>query len=880
MDNNNQMNAPLANKVVEVNLIKEMKSSFLSYAMSVIVSRAIPDVRDGLKPVQRRILFGMDELGVYPDKQYKKSARIVGDVMGKYHPHGDSAIYDAMVRMAQDFNYRYPLVNGHGNFGSIDGDGAAHMRYTEARMEKISAEMLKDLRKDTVNFIDNYDGSEVEPQVLPAKIPNLLVNGATGIAVGMATYIPPHNLGEVIDGYIAYINNPEIDPLDLMELIKGPDFPTGGKILGLSGIREAYLSGRGTIRIQAKTEIVEMASGKKQIIIKEIPYQVNKTTLIDRIATLTKDKVIDGITDLRDESNRNGMRVVMELRRDVNPDVLLNNLYKNSQMQVSFGINMLALVNDRPMVLPLKEIIGYYFDHQVDVLTRKTKFDLNKAIQREHLLQGFIKALDNIDDVIHIIREAYDDAEAKLTASFGFSEIQAKAILALQLRRLSGLEGEKIHKELQEIESAISYYNRVLEDKNMQHQILIDEALEIKEKYNDSRRTEISASEDYDIDDEDLIPVEDVIIAITTNGYVKRMNVDVYKSQNRGGRGKTGMKTNEDDIIDSIIAMSTHDFLLFFTSLGRVYKLKGYRIPSYGRNSKGLPIVNLLSLGENESLTACVSVKDFTEGNLFFTTVKGLVKRTKVSSFQNIRINGIRAVSLKDDDQLQSVKLTDGTRDIIIGASNGKAIRFNEKNVRIMGRNAAGVRGISLNGNEEVIGVTIVTEDRTQILAITEKGYGKQTSVDEYRLQGRGGKGVKTIHVTAKNGNLKKLISVVGDEDLLVVTDKGMIIRVPIDQIAQTKRATQGVKIINLLEGHVVSTIAMVPKEELIDDDEAEIEDKELPEETIPVVHSLEPLEKTSGYQELTDFDNDVDSDDAEDENEDDEINDILSDSY
>ncbi|NLF48030.1 MAG: DNA topoisomerase 4 subunit A, partial [Acholeplasmataceae bacterium] len=493
------MNAPLANKVVEVNLIKEMKSSFLSYAMSVIVSRAIPDVRDGLKPVQRRILFGMDELGVYPDKQYKKSARIVGDVMGKYHPHGDSAIYDAMVRMAQDFNYRYPLVNGHGNFGSIDGDGAAHMRYTEARMEKISAEMLKDLRKDTVNFIDNYDGSEVEPQVLPAKIPNLLVNGATGIAVGMATYIPPHNLGEVIDGYIAYINNPEIDPLDLMELIKGPDFPTGGKILGLSGIREAYLSGRGTIRIQAKTEIVEMASGKKQIIIKEIPYQVNKTTLIDRIATLTKDKVIDGITDLRDESNRNGMRVVMELRRDVNPDVLLNNLYKNSQMQVSFGINMLALVNDRPMVLPLKEIIGYYFDHQVDVLTRKTKFDLNKAIQREHLLQGFIKALDNIDDVIHIIREAYDDAEAKLTASFGFSEIQAKAILALQLRRLSGLEGEKIHKELQEIESAISYYNRVLEDKNMQHQILIDEALEIKEKYNDSRRTEISASEDYDI---------------------------------------------------------------------------------------------------------------------------------------------------------------------------------------------------------------------------------------------------------------------------------------------------------------------------------------------------------------------------------------------
>lgn len=883
MDNQNQMNAPLANKVVEVNLTKEMKSSFLSYAMSVIVSRAIPDVRDGLKPVQRRILFGMDELGVYPDKQYKKSARIVGDVMGKYHPHGDSAIYDAMVRMAQDFNYRYPLVNGHGNFGSIDGDGAAHMRYTEARMEKISVEMLKDLRKDTVNFVDNYDGSEVEPQVLPAKIPNLLINGATGIAVGMATYIPPHNLGEVIDGYIAYIKNPEIDPQDLMEVIKGPDFPTGGKILGLSGIREAYLTGRGTIRIQAKTEVVEMASGKKQIIIKEIPYQVNKTTLIERIASLTKDKIIDGITDLRDESNRNGMRVVMELRRDVNPDVLLNNLFKNSQMQVSFGINMLALVNDRPMVLPLKDILGHYFDHQVDVLVRKTQFDLSKAIQREHLLQGFIKALDNIDDVIHIIREAYDDAESKLSERFGFSEVQAKAILALQLRRLSGLEGEKIHHELDEIEEAIAFYNQVLQDKSLQHQILIDEATEIKEKYNDSRRTEISISEDYDIDDEDLIPVEDVIIAITTNGYVKRMNVDVYKSQNRGGRGKTGMKTNEDDIIDSIIAMSTHDFLLFFTSLGRVYKLKGYRIPSYGRNSKGLPIVNLLSLGEKETLTACVSVKDFNEGNLFFTTLKGLVKRTKVSDFQNIRINGIRAVSLKEDDQLQSVKLTDGTRDIIIGASNGKAIRFNEQDVRIMGRNAAGVRGIWLDDKEEVIGVTSVTEDRTQVLAITENGYGKRTSVDEYRRQGRGGKGVKTIHVTTKNGNLKKLISVVGDEDLLVVTDKGMIIRVPIDQIAQTKRATQGVRIIHLLEGQSVSTIAVVPKEEMLDSINGEIDESELPEEQSTPIFQNDSVDKTAHYRELTDFDQDIDADEPEIENEADEdaeIDDMLSDSY
>ena len=881
-DNHNMMNAPLANKVVEINLVKEMKSSFLSYAMSVIVSRAIPDVRDGLKPVQRRILFGMEELGVTPDKQYKKSARIVGDVMGKYHPHGDSAIYEAMVRMAQDFNYRYPLVNGHGNFGSVDGDGAAHMRYTEARMEKIAAEMLKDLHKDTVNFIDNYDGSEVEPQVLPAKFPNLLVNGATGIAVGMATYIPPHNLGEVIDGYVAYIKNPEIDPMDLMEYIKGPDFPTGGKILGLSGIRDAYMTGRGTIRIQAKTEIVETASGKKQIIIKEIPYQVNKTTLIDRIATLTKDKIIDGITDLRDESNRNGMRVVMELRRDANPDVLLNNLYKNSQMQVSFGVNMLALVNDRPVVLPLKDTLVYFFEHQVEVLVRKTRFDLNKANQREHLLLGFIKALDNIDAIIQIIKDAYDDAEAKLMERFDFSDIQAKAILALQLRRLSGLEREKIHNELKEIEDAITYFNQILADRQLQEQILIEEALDIKERYNDKRRTEISVSEDYDIDDEDLIPVEDVIIAITTNGYVKRMNVDVYKSQNRGGRGKTGMKTNEDDIIDSIIAMSTHDYLLFFTSLGRVYKLKGYRIPNYGRNSKGLPIVNLLSLVENETLTACVSVKDFAEGYLFFTTQRGVVKRTKVSDFQNIRINGIRAISLREDDQLQSVKLTDGTRDIIIGASNGKAIRFNETDVRYMGRNAAGVRGIWLEKNQEVIGVTSVTEERNEILAITENGYGKRTDVDEYRLQGRGGKGVKTINITAKNGNLKKLISVVGDEDLLVVTDKGMIIRVPIDQIAQTKRATQGVRIINLLDGHKVSTIAIVPKEEIMDDINDLPEEDLVPEEIQAVVQPSQPSVVKTGYRELSDFDHEQDEDetDTSEESEDDDVDNILSESY
>ncbi|MFA5289642.1 MAG: DNA gyrase subunit A [Candidatus Izemoplasmatales bacterium] len=852
-------------KIKEINLSNEMKNSFLSYAMSVIVSRALPDVRDGLKPVHRRILFGMDELGVYPDKQFKKSARIVGDVMGKYHPHGDSAIYDAMVRMAQDFSYRYPLVNGHGNFGSIDGDGAAAMRYTEAKMEKITIEMLRDLKKDTVDFVDNYDGSEQEPKVLPSRIPNLLVNGATGIAVGMSTNIPPHNLTEVIDGYIAYIQNPEITPDELMDYIKGPDFPTGGIILGLSGIREAYLTGKGIIRIKAKTEIVETATGKKQIIIKEIPYQVNKTTLIEKIAELAKDKRIEGITDLRDESNRKGMRVIMELRRDVNVDVLLNNLYKNSQMQTSFGINMLALVNDKPEVLPLKSIIQHYYEHQIEVLVRKTRFDLAKAIQRDHLLQGFMTALDHIEEVIQIIRSSYDDSEAKLCERFGFSEVQAKAILAMQLRKLSGLEREKIENELAEIEKAIAFFNRILAEEELRKHILIEEAKEIKEKYGDSRRTEIDLSGDYDIEDEDLIPVEDVIVAITTNGYVKRMNIDVYKSQNRGGRGKTGMKMNEDDVIDSIISTSTHDFLLFFTTLGRVYKIKAYKVPNYGRNSKGLPIVNLLNLFENESLAAVMSIKNFDEGFLFFTTTKGVVKRTKVSDFQNIRNNGIRAVSLRDGDELHSVKLTDGNRDVIIGASNGKAIRFNEQDVRYMGRNAAGVKGISLESNESVIGVTTVTEDRLEVLAITQYGYGKRTDVDEYRLQGRGGKGVKTINVTAKNGHLKKLISVQGSEDLLVVTDKGMIIRVPIDQIAQTKRATQGVRIINLLEGHEVATIAIIPKDETCDDYLERPEEAPCIQEADIVVETPTDF-KLDEYKHLSgDSKDDIDTADEED---------------
>jgi DNA gyrase subunit A len=849
--NNNQIEENTGSRIVEINIANEMKNSFLSYAMSVIVARALPDVRDGLKPVHRRILYGMEELGVYPDKAFKKSARIVGDVMGKYHPHGDSAIYDTLVRMAQDFSYRYPLVNGHGNFGSIDGDPAAASRYTEAKMEKITMDILKDLKKNTVDFIDNYDGSEKEPKVLPTRIPNLLVNGAIGIAVGMTTTIPPHNLNEVIEGYIAYIKNNDIEVDEIMEYIKGPDFPTGGVILGRSGIYQAYSTGRGVVRVKAKVDIKEMANGKKQLIIKEIPYQVNKTNLIEKIAELAKDKKIEGITDLRDESSLKGMRVVIELRRDANAEVILNNLYKNSQLQISFGCNMLALVDDKPEVLGIVDILRHYYNHQVEVLVRKTQFDLEKAEQRLHLLKGFIIALDNIDEVINIIRSSYDDAEEKLIEAFELTDIQAKAILSMQLRRLSGLERDKIENEVSELNLTIDDLKETLSSPEKQNNILIDEAIEMKEKYGDERRTDIDLFGDFDIEDEDLIPVEDVIIAVTTNGYVKRMNVDVYRSQNRGGRGKTGMNLNEDDVIDSIINTSTHDYLLFFTNLGRVYKIKGYKVPNFGRNSKGLPIVNLLNLTEGEELAAIMTLKDFEEGYLFFTTTKGLVKRTKVSDFKNIRVNGIRAINLRDDDFLHSVRLTDGERDIIIGASNGKAIRFKETDVRTMGRTATGVKGIDLENQEQVIGVTTVTEDRNQILAITKLGYGKRTEVDEYRCQNRGGKGVKTINVTDKNGDLAKLISVVGNEDLMVVSDKGIIIRTPIDQISITKRATQGVKIINLMEEHVVSTIALV---------EAQTEDEFMENEVQPqnTEEIVEEKHEHSKEVEVSEEDKDV----------------------
>jgi len=811
-------------KIKDINITTEMKTSFLSYAMSVIVARALPDVRDGLKPVHRRILYGMAELGVWPEKTYKKSARIVGDVMGKYHPHGDTAIYDAMVRMAQLFSYRYPLVNGHGNFGSIDGDGAAAMRYTEAKMHKLASEMLLDINKDTIDFVDNYDGSEREPSVLPAKFPNLLVNGSTGIAVGMATNIPPHNLGEVIDGILAYIDNNEITTEELMMFIKGPDFPTGGTIMGMTGLRKAYETGNGSIKVRAKTEIIETRAGKKSIIVTEIPYQVNKSRLIEKIAELAKEKRIEGITDLRDESNRKGIRVVIELRRDVNAEVILNNLYKYTPLQTTFGINMLALVNNQPKVLPIKESLVHYVNHQIVVLTRKTAFELLKAKTRAHILEGLLVALENIDEVIKTIRASYDDAEQQLIDRFNLTLEQTKAILEMRLRRLSGLEGERLQNELTELALTIENLEFILANEDKKLEIIKEQLTDIKNRFSDPRRSEISLSIDLDVEDEDLIPVEDIMITITSSGYCKRMNTGIYKSQNRGGKGMTGIKTHEDDVVEHLISCSTHDFILFFTNLGRVYKMKGYKMPNYGRASKGLPIVNLLNLDDGETLAAVAKIDDFESENfLFFATKRGVVKRTPVSDFKNIRTSGIKAINLREGDELLAVRLTDGTRDVIIGASNGKAIRFSETTARHMGRVASGVRGILISEPVEVVGFTIVTEEKNQILVVTENGYGKRTIVDEYRQQNRGGKGVKTLNITEKNGNLAKLKSVVGDEDLIITTTKGMIIRVPIEQIATSKRSTQGVRLIKLNEGHKVATIAIVPKTEI----EEEIEQVE-----------------------------------------------------
>ncbi len=847
-------------KISEINITNEMKNSFLSYAMSVIVSRALPDVRDGLKPVHRRILYGMDELGVHPGSAFKKSARIVGDVMGKYHPHGDSAIYDAMVRMAQPFSYRYPLVNGHGNFGSIDGDGAAAMRYTEAKMHKITAEMILDIKKDTIDFKENYDGTESEPSVLPSKFPNLLVNGSTGIAVGMATNIPPHNLTEVINGVLAYIDDPSITIETLMEIITGPDFPTGGTIMGLTGLRQAYETGNGSIKVRAKADITEAKNGKKTITVTEIPYQVNKSRLIEKIADLAKEKRIEGITDLRDESSRKGIKIVIELKKDVNAEVTLNNLYKFTPLQTSFGINMLALVNNQPKILTLKEVVKYYVEHQVEVLTRKSKFDLNKAQSRAHILEGLLKALDHIDEVIEVIRTAYDDAEEKLIQRFELSEAQAKAILEMRLRRLSGLEREKLENELTDLTKTIEFLEELLASETLQFNVIKEELEKLRDTFGDERRTEISLAQDLDIEDEDLIPEENVIITITQSGYCKRMNIESYKTQNRGGKGLTGIKTNEDDVVEHIIHTSTHDYLLFFTNLGRVYKIKGYKIPLYSRQSKGLPLVNMLALDKGETVQAVANIHDFdADEYIFFVTKAGVVKRTHVQAFKNIRTSGIRAINLRDDDELLDVRLTDGSQDIVIGASNGKAIRFNETTVRDMGRVATGVLGIRLSPQDHVVGMSLVTSDEDEVLIVTENGYGKRTVINEYRQQNRGGKGVKTLNVTEKNGQLVKLKSVNGEEDLIIITNKGMMIRLPVSQITTSSRATQGVRLMRLNENQQVATVAIVPKEEDIEEQIEEVLEAqketmaETQNETLETPESESPKEDTNKTLSLFD---------------------------
>ena len=798
------------------NIAKEMKTSFIDYAMSVIVSRALPDVRDGLKPVHRRILYSMNDLGMHSDKPYKKSARIVGDVIAKYHPHGDLSVYDAMVRMAQDFSYRYPLVDGHGNFGSIDGDGAAAMRYTEARMSKLSMEMMRDIHKNTIDYRPNFDGEEHEPIVLPARFPNLLVNGTTGIAVGMATNIPPHNLSEVIDGCLAYMDDPEIDVLGLMQYIKGPDLPTGALILGTKGIRSAYETGNGSIMMRSKCEIIEGHGGKYSILVTEIPYQVNRERLIEKIAELVKEKRIDGITDLRNESNREGTRIVIELRKDVNPQVMLNNLFKLTQLQVSYGINMLALQDGQPKVLNLKEVIAAYIKHQVEVIVRRTKFDLNNAEDRAHIFEGLRIALDHIDRISAIIRGSSNDEEAlnALMSEFSLSDRQGKAILEMRLRRLTGLERGKIEEEYQGLMALIADLKEILANESRVHQIIRDELLEVKQKHGDERRTEIVRGSDFDIEDEDLIPEEQVIITLTNNGYIKRQPISTYRSQNRGGRGVQGMGTHDDDYVKELLSTSTHDHLLFFTNKGKVYQKKAYTVPEYGRTAKGLPIVNIIEIAQDEYISAIIPVKEFNEDEfLFFATRLGVVKRTTLAAFSNIRTNGLIALSLREDDELIGVRKTSGNDDIVIASSGGKAVWFDETQVRPMGRTAAGVRGIYLDENELAVGMEMVTMDQ-EILVVTEHGFGKRTSIKEYRKTSRGGKGVKTLTITEKNGTLVAMKAVNGDEDLLIVTNKGIIIRTPVSQISQTGRATQGVKLIRLSDDQAVSSVAVVEHEE------------------------------------------------------------------
>ncbi len=802
--------------IVEVNLTQEMRTSFLDYAMSVIVSRAIPDVRDGLKPVHRRILYAMHDLGMTPDKAYKKSARIVGEVIGKYHPHGDSAVYETMVRMAQDFSYRYMLVDGHGNFGSVDGDPAAAMRYTEARMSKISLELLRDINKDTIDFQDNYDGSEKEPAVLPSRFPNLLVNGSSGIAVGMATNIPPHQLGEVIDAILALSKDPDITIQELMEYIPGPDFPTAGLIVGRSGIRRAYETGRGSITLRAKVEIEQKSNGKESIIVTELPYQVNKAKLIERIAELVHEKRIDGITDLRDESDRNGMRMVIEVRRDANANVILNNLYKHTAMQTTFGINLLALVAGQPKVLNLKQALKYYLDHQEEVIRRRTAFELKKAEARAHILEGLRIALDHIDAIIQLIRSSQttDIARNGLMEQFSLSEKQAQAILDMRLQRLTGLEREKIEEEYRGLIQLIAELKAVLADEEKVLEIIREELLEIKERFNDERRTEIIAASVDQIEDEDLIPQESIAITLTHNGYIKRLPISTYRSQKRGGRGVQGMGTNEDDFVEHLLTTSTHDTILFFTNKGKVYKKKGYEIPEYGRTAKGIPIVNLLEIDRDEWINTMIRVEDFVEDwFLFFTTKKGISKRTPVTEFANIRTNGLIAIHLKEEDELISVKLTDGHKEIIIGTKNGMLIRFPETDVRSMGRSATGVKGITLSGDDEVVGMEIL-EENDDVLIVTKNGYGKRTKGSEYRIQSRGGKGLKTCNITSKNGPLIAVKTVTGEEDVMLITAGGVLIRMAVGDISVLGRNTMGVKLIRLGDEEYVATVAKVEKDE------------------------------------------------------------------
>lgn len=802
-------------RVQEVNIANEMRTSFIDYAMSVIVSRALPDVRDGLKPVHRRILYAMNELGITADKAYKKSARIVGEVIGKYHPHGDSPVYETMVRMAQDFSYRYELVDGHGNFGSVDGDAAAAMRYTEARMSKISMEMVRDIRKNTIDFGDNYDGTEREPLVLPARYPNLLVNGASGIAVGMATNVPPHHLGEVIDGVLALSRNPEITTAELMEFVPGPDFPTAGEILGRSGIRKAYETGRGTITLRAKSEIIEEANGKQTILVNELPYQVNKAKLIEKIAELVRDKRIEGITDIRDESDRNGMRIVIEIRRDANASVVLNNLYKHTALQTSFGINMLALVDGRPRVLTLKQCLYYYLEHQKDVIRRRTKFELDKAEKRAHILEGLRIALDHIDEIIALIRasETADIARNGLMEQFKLSEEQAQAILDMRLQRLTGLERDKIENEYRELLKQIAELKAILADEEKLLDIIREELTEIKEKFNDERRTAIGMSLE-NIEDEDLIPQQNVVITITHNGYIKRLPIETYRLQKRGGRGIQGMATQEDDFVEQLLTTNTHHTILFFTNKGKVYRLKGYEIPEFGRTAKGIPIINLLQIEQGETVSAVIPVEAYDENlSLFFTTRQGISKRSPLSAFANIRRGGLFAINVREGDELIGVRLTDGHQDIVIGTKHGMAIRFHEDDVRLMGRTATGVKGITLTDGDEVVGMGILEGDE-DILIVTENGYGKRTPAEDYRIQTRGGKGLKTCHITEKNGSVIALMPVAPEDDLMIITESGVIIRTQVSGISVLGRNTQGVRVIRVNEGERVATVARVLKED------------------------------------------------------------------